>query len=239
MSDSDQDEFHDSIQESNMPNADQVSAVSLKLPEFWTTTPAGWFHTVEAQFHVRNITADETQYYYVVSALGSSPATAIAGFLNNPPAANRFQAIRTELLKVYEPSEQQKKRTLTSLGDLGDRKPTELLRYMKTLHNPPKDDVLFMTLFLDKLPPTARAILAATKWDDIDKLAEAADEVVAQDTGHLPTAAVRYKNNRNSQPNRPAQSQQPGVCWYHRKWGKDAQKCTAPCSYQGNGQASH
>lgn len=28
------------------------------------------------------------------------------------------------------------------------------------------------------------------------------------------------------------------VCWYHRKFGQNAQKCTKPCSFVGNNQQS-
>lgn len=35
-----------------------------------------------------------------------------------------------------------------------------------------------------------------------------------------------------------SRSSSPGVCWYHRRYGKDARKCTSPCTYgsaPGNG----
>ena len=48
---------------------DQQNAVSLKLPTFWASQPQVWFEQAEAQFHIRQITADDTKYYYVISAL--------------------------------------------------------------------------------------------------------------------------------------------------------------------------
>lgn len=42
---------------------------------------------------------------------------------------------------------------------------------------------------------------------------------------------------------RSASRHQDGVCWYHRRFGDQASKCTSPCQYklknQGNDQGSH
>ncbi|GFO04399.1 Gag-Pol polyprotein [Plakobranchus ocellatus] len=55
-----------------------ISAVSLKLPEFWTTSPEVWFARVEAQFGTKNISTDQTKYDYVVSALDVKTAEEIS-----------------------------------------------------------------------------------------------------------------------------------------------------------------
>ena len=49
---------------------DTANAVALKLPSFWTSQPAVWFIQAEAQFTLRNITADETKYAYCSLRLG-------------------------------------------------------------------------------------------------------------------------------------------------------------------------
>ena len=50
----------------------EVHAVSLKLPTFWTSQPDVWFMQAEVQFTLRQITADETMYYYVLAALNQA-----------------------------------------------------------------------------------------------------------------------------------------------------------------------
>ena len=62
-----------------------VDAVSLKLPTFWTSTPTTWFAQAEAQFIVRNITNDDTKYYYVIAALDSSTANRAKNKTCSPP----------------------------------------------------------------------------------------------------------------------------------------------------------
>lgn len=213
-----------------------VAAVAVKLPEFWKGTPTAWFHTVEAQFAVRNITADDTKYHYVVASLGSEPATALTNFLANPPANDKYNTLKAELLKVYEPSAKQKKEALLSLSGLGDRKPSELLRHMQTLHQADKDDILFMSLFLQQLPQPVRAILAARDFDDVAKLAEAADDVLRQQDS-LVTNAVHSSCRQSSSSAAPPSA--PGLCYYHRRFGDRAKNCRPGCPKQGNAEASH
>ncbi len=229
-------------------DADQMNAVTLKLPEFWQANPTGWFRTVEAQFTLRGITVDETKFHYVVASLGSSTSAELEGFLNNPPAADKYTAMKKELLKIYELSPQAKKRLLMNLPDLGDRKPTELLRYMKTLHQAAKDDVLFMVIFMSKLPASVRPILAAMDCDDIDVLAARADEVVAEQTSQatqpsatlMPIARQGASSKSASFPTTStSKAKSDGMCKYHKRWGKDAHRCLKPCTWSGNAPASH
>jgi len=155
-----------------------VAAVSLKLPEFWQTRPRSWFQTAEAQFHLRNITTDATRYFYVVAALGSEVAAELDHVLSNPPDNDKYKALKDALLAIYEPTERQKKKALLAMGSLGDRKPSALLRQMQALHTAEKDDQLFMIMFLKKLLPAVRTILAASDFDDIEDMAKVADRVV-------------------------------------------------------------
>ena len=53
-----------------------ISAVSLKLPQFWPTNSEVWFSQLEAQFATRNIRAQLTKIDHVVTFL-SSPEFAI------------------------------------------------------------------------------------------------------------------------------------------------------------------
>ncbi|XP_078495145.1 uncharacterized protein LOC144749911 [Ciona intestinalis] len=221
-----------------MENQDSnLAAVSLKLPAFWKLNAAAWFHTVEAQMHVRNITADNTKYYYVVSALDSESATAVSTVLDQPPNQNKFETIKRELLAVYELTEKQKKRLLLELNGLGDRTPVQLYRYMRTLHSAPKDDVLFMAFFLRQLPVNVQAILAARDFTDVEKMALAAEEVMA--TSSHPITALNSRTRPRPLPQPTTQAGTEHFCYYHRRWGKQAKQCRQPCSWAGNAPTSH
>ena len=107
-----------------------VSAVSIKLPTFWTAGPEAWFAQTEAQFALRKITQDETKYYHVVAALDNSTATRALSILTNPPDDNKYNTLKTFLLSAYGLSDTERASALFKLQGLGDRKPSELMDSM-------------------------------------------------------------------------------------------------------------
>ena len=64
----------------------QQYAVSLKLPGFWTIHPRVWFQQTEAQFVLRQITADNMKYFYVVAALDQDFAQKVSDVLEYSPS---------------------------------------------------------------------------------------------------------------------------------------------------------
>ena len=59
-------------------------AVQLKLPTFWSASPATWFHQARAQFALHNITVDTARYYYLVAALDQDTVQHLIDLLDNP-----------------------------------------------------------------------------------------------------------------------------------------------------------
>ncbi|GFS03712.1 retrovirus-related Pol polyprotein [Elysia marginata] len=152
-----------------------IGAVSIKLPEFWTTSPEVWFARVEAQFGTKTITTDHTKYDYFVSALDVKTTEEVQEVLVNPPDTNKYITIKTALLKAFGKSHGQRDSELLNLNGLGDRKPTALLRKINALNDEPQ--TLKRALFLSNLPSDIRSILAGQDFIDIGKRAEAADRI--------------------------------------------------------------
>ena len=144
-----------------------ISAVSLKLPEFWTTSPEVWFARVEVQFGTKNISTDQTKYDYIVSALDVKTAEEVQDILVNPPDANKYSVLKRALLKAFGKSQAQRDNELLNLNGLGDRKPTALLRKINALNDGPQS--LKRALFLSNLPTDIRSILTGQDFGDIQK----------------------------------------------------------------------
>ena len=107
-----------------------VSAVSIKLPPFWPADPQVWFAQLEAQFQTHSITSLKTCFNYVITSLAPEFAVKVRDLLIRPPADNPYNTLKAELIKRTAASEQCKLQQLISREELGDRKPTQLLRWM-------------------------------------------------------------------------------------------------------------
>ena len=160
-----------------------LAAVSIKLPPFWPTDPTVWFLQIEAQFNTRGITSQQTRFDYVISSLSPEIACEVRDLLIRPPADRPYDTLKAELIKRTAASEQRKLQQLISGEELGDRKPTQLLRRMQQLLGdhlgPTTDNAFLKELFLQRLPANVRMVLAsADATTDLPKLADMADKIM-------------------------------------------------------------
>ena len=106
-----------------------------------------WFQQAEARFSLRNITADDTKYFYVVAALDQETDTCLMDFLENPPEQDRYGSIKKKFLRNFDLSQQERAARLLSLPELGDKKTTALMDNMLALLGS-HQHVFFLTTFL-------------------------------------------------------------------------------------------
>ena len=201
-----------------------VGAVSIKLPPFWTDKPEVWFAQVEAQFATRQppITADDTKYNHIISSLDNSMASEVSALIVTPPPADKYDSLKKVLIKAFGKTEAQKDAELLNLNGLGDRKPTALLRHIRSLNSKP--ETLLKAVFLAQLPLDARRILAASPKTDLDDLAEEADKIVEAGTLYSYTPPLVSTINSSST------STSPKLCYFHTRFGDRAKNCKgAPC----------
>ena len=124
---------------------------------------------MEAQFACRRITTQRTKFDHVVSSLSPEFATEVRDLLLKLPVDNPYDVLKEQLVRRTAASEQRKLQQLFTAEELGDRKPTQLLRKMQLLGDrqtsdrPGVTDGSFLKeLFLQRLPYNVSASTLTT-----------------------------------------------------------------------------
>ncbi|XP_064465246.1 uncharacterized protein LOC135376678 [Ornithodoros turicata] len=158
-----------------------IQHYTMRLPPFWSHNPCVWFLQVECQFALGGITSQLTKFRHVVSVLPQDVAAQVVDILSAPPAANEYDALKTAVLERTTASERKRFKELLSSEDLGDRRPSELLRHTQGLLGERAlsfDASLLKQLFLQRLPTTVQMILASASTLPLQELADLADKIL-------------------------------------------------------------
>ncbi|XP_045530701.1 uncharacterized protein LOC123718332 [Pieris brassicae] len=153
-----------------------VTSVTSRIPDFWTDQPRVWFVRAESVLLPQKM-GDDTKFNIVVSKLGKDVIQQITDILFSPPEQDKYGALKKKLLDIFEESETRQLQKLISEMDLGEQKPSQLLRRMKDLAREKLPDDTLRILWQTHLPQAVRAVLAVTETKNLDQLANVADKV--------------------------------------------------------------
>jgi hypothetical protein len=171
--------------ESSVPA--EISRVAVRLPPFWAERPAVWFAQAEAQFTLAGINSERTKFYYIISQLDNRYATEVEDIITSPPEKNSYITLKAELVTRLSPSREQRIHQLLTL-EMGDRKPSQFLRHLRSLAPDAPDDFL-RSIWSSRLPTNVQAILAGQHEDSLDTTARSTDRIL-QVASHSALASV-------------------------------------------------
>ena len=163
-----------------------IHGVTIRLSTFWPDRPVVWFTQVEAQFEMTSVTRQRTKFNYVVSQLNQQQAAEVEDIIAAPPEHDSYKRLKAELIRRLSSSHEQRMRQLLSREEMGDRKPSQFLRHLKSLAPDVPDDFL-RTIWASRLPSHVQAILAGQTDDSLESASHLADRIC--EVSLSPTAA--------------------------------------------------
>lgn len=167
----------------------EIAGVSVKIPPFWRKNVRVWFFQLEAQFINCGITQELTKYNHLLGAIETDVLDQVSDFVCNPPATNPYSAFKLLLITQFSDSETQKVKKLLTDLELGDKKPTYLLREMRSLSDQQISEDFLRNMFIQRLPTHVKAVLV-TSSDPLDKIAAMADKIIDMSPQYQSVAQV-------------------------------------------------
>ncbi|XP_031782109.1 uncharacterized protein K02A2.6-like [Nasonia vitripennis] len=150
----------------------------------------------ESAFQSNRIIKDSSRYNLLVSNLPPEVAQEVSDIILAPPAEHRYETLKAAVISRLAASADQQLHQLLNEVQLGDRTPSQLLRYMRRLAGNAISDEALRIRWLDLLPSQASRMCRVLRTSTLDELATLADELVA------PTPSV----SAVSRPSSPASS---------------------------------
>ncbi|XP_028168836.1 uncharacterized protein LOC114358880 [Ostrinia furnacalis] len=160
--------------------ASEVSSISVtaRIPDFWIEIPRLWFAQFESIMAPQK-QGDECKFNLVISKLGRDTIQQVGDLLLNPPSEQKYNVLKQRLLSIYEESAERQFQKLISEIELGDQKPSQLLRKMSELaRNANVAESTLHSLWLQRLPGSVRAVLTVSQDQKLDNLAAIADKIM-------------------------------------------------------------
>lgn len=212
------------------------------------------------------ITASKTKFNYIVAHVPPEIASLVRDVIVNPDPEDPYKKLKEEITKRSGESSQAEIRRLLAGEQLGDRSPSELLRVMqRRAESHALPDKVLLELFLQQLPSHVQSILAAIEPLSLTKAAEVADRILEVSPANVSQVSNRADNLAQSnyqelmaqikqldarlnafmrnkkfrdRRSRSRSNSRSKICWYHSKFGNQAQKCATPCKWKKNEEPS-
>jgi len=248
-------------QRSTAPMEVEAVASSARLPPFWEEDPALWFIQVEAVFAAHRITSSNHRFNLVISQLPYKVLSQAAD-LARDPGDSPYESIKNRLISSYSQSQERRVLRLLEETQLGDNRPTQLLRHMQAVADGSLSEQVLKTVWLRALPARAKNILTALD-QPLSQLATIADKILDSDPNEAAVVSAkedtlaqliaevrnlrmalednrtrsrsrsRGKNRTKERP-RSKTKKENWLCYYHFKFKEKARKCEQPCNWPGN-----
>lgn len=154
----------------------QAISTSTKIAEFWKDSPSLWFCHFEAIITSQKL-GDESKFHLALTKLAKEEIQQVRDIILSPPEEQKYNTLKARLINCYEESEEKKFQRLFTDLEIGDQKPSQLLRKIKELGGNQINEATTRLVWLRQLPPSVTSILAVCKDETMEQLAQTADRI--------------------------------------------------------------
>jgi hypothetical protein len=265
--------------------------IGVKIPPLWSNNVSLWFMQIESQFEIANITSEDTKYSYLIAHLDQNHIQQVSDILYLPSCSTRYTRLKNAIIQRMSLSTDMRREKIFSGIQLGDRKPSQLLREIRTLSDGLNlDESTIHYLWLQQVPKSIQAHLTSNE-KNLEELAIIADRLSivynSQEVSQISSneniksleksvtdlteklnkltlqmqqvsnqsrpfvkqnnrnffqrnnnfskqrtnTKFNYQSNNSFNKNSKSMSNAKELCYYHTKFGDQAQKCNKPCSF--------
>ncbi|XP_058805647.1 uncharacterized protein LOC131672450 [Phymastichus coffea] len=180
-----------SIANSGVPTAPAPAVHTIrhfKAPPFLEDKIKVWFMLLEANFNTAHITNDESKYCHTLSSLTTKAINQVEDVIVAPPEANKYENLKEKMIERFTESDSSRMKKLMENEQMGDRKPSEFFRCLKSYGTSNTTDAFIMSVWKTRLPPTLQAHLTVTSETETAKLLKLADSV--HEVNHSPAKQI-------------------------------------------------
>ncbi|OXU21355.1 hypothetical protein TSAR_009225, partial [Trichomalopsis sarcophagae] len=174
-------------------------ATNYSVSAFWREKLVLWFMQTEAMFEKHKVTDDTAKFNTVVGALDVSTIDDLQDVIRNPPANNtKCATLKGTIIKrTTESPDNNLLKMLTNL-ELGDSKPSQHWRKMKSLADRKILEPALKVMWLAHLPAPAQTYLSVFKIENVEDLLEATNKIITRNKQVTAVTAIGDTSNASS-----------------------------------------
>ncbi len=184
-----------------------MAHVAFKIPDFWPHDPNTWFRKIKSKFRICIIRQSSTKYDHLLSALPTDICSSIKDSLAeiDENADDAYEQLKELLMTRYTIDRWARAFELHKFPEIGDMKPSEMMRQMKALLPPDSTaGTYFMAAFLLRLPADMIDHTISQDFKDCTKMAEYAGQAVRKEEGqHHRGSHCELRSNHQRRFRRP------------------------------------
>lgn len=247
------------VHQASTQKIEVINANSQRLPSFYIDDPETWFLQADAIFKAERIISQNTRFYKVFGQLPQQIVTQIADLAETPGDAP-YDALKKRLIEIFGATRSQKIQETLDHTQLGDQRPSQVLRKMKVQLGSSVTEEILQVLWTRTLPLRVQAIIVAFDKENLERKAEIADQVIniseqstispinnepqnmvqdlQEQVERLTKKLDRLQSSKEYNHQMPTENKRhsfnnnDNFCYYHKRWGRWARNCQQPCQWR-------